>query len=423
MSNFILLPEYNEAIQSLQKNAVTFVSGPGGTGKSTFIKYIQLKVKNSILLAPTGIAAINIGGRTIHSVFKFPPAFLTPDDIKRTNKSIRTYLKATNLIIVDEISMVSANLLDAMDAFLRLNLNVDKPFGGIPILFVGDLFQLPPIVTDSTKPLFDEFYDSPLFFDSAVIKDVRRDNQFKMVQLKTVLRQKDNTFIDILGKIRTGTDVESAIDQLNDLAKYENVAPDGYVQITPYNDVSNVTNKRRLDAIACTPQTYYGNIVGQFNPKNFPVDQAITLKVGAQVMISKNITREIINGTIGKVTKLNATSVVVETPNGSIEVFPASWDEYGYKLVNGQYTSGVVGTYTQIPIKLAWSMTIHKVQSATIQKLYIDMDRGSFAPGMLYVALSRAVSLDGLILSKPIEYDDVIVDENVVNFYKTYVME
>lgn len=422
MSKFILLPEYTQAINALTNGTpVVFCSGPGGTGKSTFIKYIRSKVKNSILLAPTGIAAINIGGRTIHSVFKFPPAFLTPDDIKRTNKTVRQYLKSTNLLIIDEISMVSSNLMDGMDEFLRINLGVDKPFGGLPVLLVGDLFQLPPIVTDTTKPLFEEYYDSALFFDSAVIKDLRAKNQFQMVQLKSVLRQKDDTFIRILGSIRTGTNVEEAVDQLNELANYANDAPDGYVQITPYNDVSNVTNKRRLDEIVCTPRTYYGNIVGQFNPKNFPVDQAITLKVGAQVMISKNINREIINGTVGKIVKLNDTSVVVDTPSGQIEVFPANWDEYGYTVVNGQYTSDVVGTYTQVPIKLAWSMTIHKVQSATIKQLYVDMDRGSFAPGMLYVALSRAVSLDGLILSKPIEYDDVIVDEKVIEFYNSYM--
>lgn len=421
MSNFILLPEYAEAIQSLQTNPVTFISGAGGTGKSTFIKYIRAKVKNSILLAPTGIAAINISGRTIHSVFKFPPAFLTPDDIKRTNKTIRQYLKGTNLLIIDEISMVSSNLVDGMDEFLRLNLGVNKPFGGIPVLLVGDLFQLPPIVTDNTKPLFDEYYDSPLFFDSACIKELREKNQFKMIQLKSVLRQKDDTFINILNRIRTGTDVENAIDELNELVTYANSAPDGYVQITPYNDVSDITNKRKLDAIACTPRTYYGNITGQFNPKNLPVAQAITLKVGAQVMISKNISREIINGTVGKIVELKDCSVIVETKHGKIEVFPTNWDEYGYTVVNGQYTSGIVGTYTQVPLKLAWSMTIHKVQSATIEKLYVDMDRGSFAPGMLYVALSRAVTLDGLILSKPLEYNDVIVDEKVINFYNTYM--
>lgn len=421
MSNFILLPEYAEAIQSIQTNPVTYVSGAGGTGKSTFIRYIRSKVKNSILLAPTGIAAINIGGRTIHSVFKFPPAFLTPDDIKRTNKTTRQYLQSTNLLIFDEISMVSSNLLDGVDEFLRLNMNVNKPFGGIPVLVVGDLFQLPPIVSDNTKPLFEKYYESAFFFDSACIKELIEKNQFKMVQLKTVLRQKDNKFIGILNRIRTGTDVENAIDELNDLVTYANSAPEGYVQITPYNDVSDITNIRKLEEIVCTPRTYYGNITGQFNSKNFPVAQAVTLKVGAQVMISKNISREIINGTIGTVTQLKDSSVIVKTDHGNIEVFPATWEEYGYTLANGKYTSGVVGTYSQIPIKLAWSMTIHKVQSATIERLYIDMDRGSFAPGMLYVALSRATSLDGLILSKPLDYEDVIVDQHVINFYNTYI--
>lgn len=419
--SFILLPEYKEAIDSLKAGNVTFCSGAGGTGKSTFIKYMRHKVKNTLLLAPTGIAAINIGGRTIHSVFKFPPAFLTPDDIKRTNKSIRQYLNGVDLLIFDEISMVSSNLLDGVDEFLRINLGQNRPFGGIPVLIVGDLFQLPPIVTDNTQPLFDEFYDSPWFYDSHCIKGIIADNKFKTIMLKTVLRQKDNVFIKILNNIRQGNNVEPSIDHLNSLVQYNNEAPDGYVQITPYNAISDVTNSRKLDAINSAPRSYFGNITGKFNPKNYPVPQVITLKVGAQVMISKNIDREVINGTIGKIIKLNGASVVVKINDTGkeIEINPVSWDEYGYTVKDGQYTSGSVGTYTQIPIKLAWSMTIHKVQSATIKNLHIDMAQGAFAPGMLYVALSRAVSIEGLSLCKPIEYDDVIVDTKVINFYNS----
>ena len=415
---FQLLPEYQEAINSIVGGNVTFVTGNAGSGKSTFIRYIRTKVKNAILMAPTGIAAINVKGRTIHSVFKFPPTFLLPNDIRRANKNTRKYLKATNLLIFDEISMVSSNLLDGVDSYLRLNIGVDKPFGGIPVLLVGDLFQLPPIVTDNVRPLFEACYKSAHFFDSAVINELRLSGKFNVVTLNKVLRQSDDVFIGILNNIRTGNDIENTIDLLNDKVKYVKSAPDGYVQITPYNDVSNVTNNRKLAEIVCTPRTYYGNIVNKFNIKNLPVDQAITLKLGAQVMITKNIDLNVVNGTIGKVVELKDESVVVETLTGRYEIQPTQWDEYGYVTdVHGNYKSDVVGSFQQIPIKLAWSMTIHKVQSATIERLYIDLDRGTFAPGMLYVALSRAVSLDSLVLSKPIDYEDVIVDQLVIDFY------
>ena len=418
----IMLPEYKAAIESIQKNPVTFLSGPAGSGKSTFIKFIRSKVKNSLLLAPTGIAAININGRTIHSVFKLPPKFLTEEDIKFMKSEIRQFLKSTNLIIIDEVSMVSSNLLDALDSILQKNMNNDKPFGGIHILLVGDLFQLPPIVSYETRELFDACYPSPMFFDSYVINNLIEKNQFTAVKLNAVMRQKDDVFIKILNCIRTGRNAEKAVMLLNKRANYADKSPDGFVQITPYNEVSDRTNQEKLDEISNAPKTYFGIVSGKFNPRNFPVPQALTLKVGAQIMVTKNIDENIVNGTIGRILKLDEEHVTVLTDSQIvIKLEKTTWTEYGYgQDEKGKITSEIVGIYTQFPVKLAWSMTIHKVQSATIKNLYVDMSKGAFAPGMLYVALSRATQLETLYLSKPISYEDVIIDQNVVNFYNGF---
>lgn len=422
MSDFILLPEYKEAIKSIQSNPLTFVSGPAGSGKSTFIKYIQKKVKNSVLLAPTGIAAINIGGRTIHSVFKLPPKFITEEDIKFLKGEIRQYLKSTNLIIIDEVSMVSSNLLDALDSILQKNMNNDLPFGGIHILLVGDLFQLPPIVSYETQDLFNSCYASPMFFDSFVIQNLMEQNKFKAVKLNRVLRQKDDTFITILNAIRTGNKADIAVRLLNRKVKYLDKAPDGYVQITPYNEVSDRTNREKLDELTTPVKSYFGTVHKNFNPKNFPVAQDLSLKVGAQIMVTKNIDAEIVNGTIGRVLQLDNEFIEIKTDKDrTIRLERVTWTEYGYgRDEKGNIKSEVTGTYTQFPVKLAWSMTIHKVQSASIKNLYVDMSKGAFAPGMLYVALSRATHLESLYLSKPINYEDVIVDQNVIDFYNSF---
>lgn len=424
MSETIMLPEYLEAIKSIQVNPVTFISGSAGTGKSTFIKTIRKKLPNSLLLAPTGIAAINISGRTIHSTFKLPPTFITPEDIKILDGDKRNYIKQVSLIIIDEISMVSSNLLDAIDEFLRENLRVDKPFGGKKVLLVGDLFQLAPVVSRNIEEIYYQYYTSAMFFGSSCIQELIENKQFKTIQLTKVLRQTDMKFINLLNNIRTGTDIDKSIRELNESVQYSKSAPDGYVQITPYNDASNFTNEGKLDLLDSVPKTYFGSIVGNFNTKNVPVPQALTLKVGAQVMVCKNIPDlDVVNGTIGKIHSMESDAVNVKLPNGNlIRIESAEWDEYNYvKNSEGKVTNDVVGTFSQIPLKLAWSMTIHKVQSATIQKLYIDMDRGAFADGMLYVAISRAVSLDGLMLSKPLNASDVMVSEEVIEFYKNII--
>lgn len=424
MSNkFVVFPEYKEAIRSITKYSVTYLNGGAGSGKSTFIKYIQKLVPNSLLLAPTGIAAVNIKGRTIHSFFKYPPSFLTESDIVRPKADVCQFLRHTNLIIIDEISMVSSNVLDAVDTSLQMAMNNSKPFGGIPILMVGDLFQLSPIVGNNVSRIYYEFYDSEYFFDSNVIKTLIENDDFNIVTLKKVMRQNDSTFVDALNAIRTDTNSGVAVNTINEHCQFQDVAPDEYVQITPYNDLSNATNNRKLNELDAKPKTYFGRIDGKFNIKNCPVDQTLTLKVGAQVMICKNISREIANGTVGKITELHDDHIMVYvySTKENVKIERVTWDEFGlFKNADGKYQNASIGSFTQLPIKLAWSMTIHKSQSTTIEKLFIDFGKGAFATGMAYVALSRATSLDTLVLSKPLEYEDVMVDVRVVDFYKKF---
>lgn len=420
MENFVLIPEYKDAIESLKKNPLTFVSGSAGTGKSTFIKYIRSKVKDSLLLAPTGIAALNIGGRTIHSVCKFPPTFIMNSNVKRLHEVHRKYLLTLNLVIIDEISMVSSNLLDGIDEFLRKNRGISEPFGGVHLLVVGDLFQLPPIVDNRMKHLFESNYKSEYFFDSNVVQELIKKDKFKMINLSNVLRQKDDIFIKVLNNIRSGKNIDGTIKVLNKISIKSKDIPEGYIQITPYNDTSDVTNARKLESIDKPIKTYFGKVNGTFNTKNCIVPQTLSLKIGAQVMLSKNNSNlGLVNGQIGKVLKLNDKSVTVDFGKNVIhDIEENVWEERSLPDKDGK--TKVTGSFVQIPLKLAWSITIHKVQSATIEKLYIDMDRGAFAPGMLYVALSRAVSLKGLILSKDIDENDVIVDSRCIEFYKTF---
>jgi hypothetical protein len=415
--NFVILPEYKLAIESLKKNPVTVIFGNAGSGKSTFINYIKNKIRNTLLLAPTGIAALNIGGKTIHSVCKLPPYYINKSDIKRLPNVQRQFLCNLNLIIIDEISMVSSNLLDALDDFLRMNRGIFKPFGGVHILLVGDLFQLPPIVDN--KYDFKK-YKSELFFDSMVIQSLIQKKELDVIKFDNVMRQKDEIFIKVLNNIRIGKNIENTINVLNKVTNKSKNIPQDYIQITPYNDISDITNKRKLDEINLPIKTYFGKVSGKFNTNNCIVPQTLSLKVGAQVMICKNNKKlGLVNGQIGKVLALNDESVKVDFGNGKIENITSElWEEFS--LPNKDGKTKVSGSFVQIPLKLAWSITIHKSQSATIEKLYIDMDRGAFAPGMLYVALSRAKSLKGLILSKDILMEDVIVDQRCIDFFQSF---
>jgi len=413
-----ILPEYLEAKKLIEDGEqIVFVTGGAGTGKSTFVRWLAKEFYGTNLIcAPTGIAALTIGGKTIHSLCRFPPSWIVRDEIKPFPKSLAAKAK---LLIIDEISMVNANLLDSMNVFFKINRNNKSPFGGISVVMVGDLFQLPPIVTDSTKPLFEKVYDSPKFFSAKLIEKA----SVHSIELTKAFRQVDQDFVDLLAKIREGTDLDLALKELNSKCKITNDPPEGAVWLAPRHvDVDRV-NSSRLSQLEGKKKNYEGVVSGKFKENQLPVPLSIDLKVGAQVVLANN-TKHWVNGTVAIVTKLLSdrieVSLVEDEKKRTYEVTKYTWNQYDYKF--NETTDKIekinIGEYTQIPVILAWAMTIHKSQGLTIDKVHLDLGAGAFETGQTYVALSRCRSLKNLTLSKEVKSGDIKVDPESSAFYK-----
>jgi hypothetical protein len=410
-----VIPEYIRAKKMVDARVpLIFVTGGAGTGKSTFIRWIDQEFRGeTILCAPTGIAALTIFGKTIHSLCRLPPAWIVDQDIKHHPKSLVALAK---ILVIDEISMVNANLLDAIDKFLKLNRKSDKPFGGITVIMVGDLFQLPPIVTRETKSLFEKEYDSPKFFSAHAISKT----QFEVIELTKAFRQVDQHFVDLLSDIREGKNLDKSIEELNSSCYITTDPPLGSVSLSPRHvDVERVNNER-LNKLRSEPKTYFGVKTGLFRDNQLPVPLQVHLKIGAQVMLANN-TKEWVNGSVATVTKLMDDTIHVSlNSQGKDLVVPMNnWDQFDYKL--NQNTNAieriVVGTYRQLPVILAWAMTIHKSQGLTLEKVHLDLGIGSFETGQTYVALSRCRSLETLSLARPVQSQDVKVDPESSVFY------
>lgn len=417
-----VLDEYKKVEELINdKVPVIFVTGGGGTGKSTFIKYLNNKYNGRVLkAAPTGIAALNIEGKTIHSLFRLAPKLITRDDIEvLSSKQIQIYHKA-DIIIIDEISMVTSNMLDAVNIFLQKNLRSNKPFGGKTLIMVGDMFQLPPIVGNNVSEVFYKMYDTAYFFGAKVMQEVN----FEFVELNVVRRQNDQSFIDILSDIRVGKNIKERLEQINNACPIQNEPEEGAVVISPRNVEVDARNNMMLKRIRGVDEySYNGIISGKFKNDRLPSPIFLDLKVGAQVSFTQNDPSiGVVNGTVGRVVDLHNEYVTVRIldTNENVIVKPAIWEEYDYKYneYSKSIESLVCGTYEQIPLKLAWASTMHKVQGVTLDKIHIDLGAGCFATGQLYVALSRARTLQGITLSRKIEPDDVQVDSAIVSFYE-----
>lgn len=413
--------DFQRALDLMENtNRCIFITGKAGTGKSTLLKlFVQKTQKKVALLALTGIAALNIGGRTIHSFFKFPRHMITDDDIKDAYE--KALYQSFDAIIIDEISMVRADMLDAIDKFLRKNgRDRTKPFGGIQVIFFGDLFQLPPIAKnkDELAYLVDNF-GGVYFFDAPVIKTVNP----VMIQLQKVYRQKDQNFIYILDAIRTGNHNHHILDTLNERldGRFQS-ASDQAITLTPKNAKAFEINKAKLDAINSKQYIFRGFLEGKFPEDNLPTDMELPLKAGAQVMFVKNDSQKRwVNGTLGKVIDLSERSIKVRiTANGggTFEVMKEKWEIYEHKYdpETKKIKINVIGSFSQIPLKLAWAITINKSQGLTFDKVVIDLDTGAFACGQTYVALSRCRTLGGIILRKRVTDGDIRVDPRVVRF-------
>ncbi|MCI0469242.1 MAG: AAA family ATPase, partial [Nitrospirae bacterium] len=383
--------------------------------------------KKIAVLAPTGVAAVNVKGQTIHSFFGFKPD-ITPDMAKKLRPIEKTIYKKLDAILIDEVSMVRADLMDCVDGFLRIHgKSKSHPFGGLQMMFIGDLYQLPPVVTSRDRAIFGSLYRSPYFFDAMVFGN-GFDMQF--IELEKVYRQRDNRFLNILNAIRNNTATDEDISAINARHMPDFHDDKGfYIYLTTTNDLSDSINTRRLSDLKGKEYGYHGLIEGDFKTRDLPTGLDIAIKTGAQVMLLNNDSMgRWINGSIGKVADIEKIkgepdAIHVELQDGEIvDVEPYTWGmyEFHYDKKSGAVISDVIGTFTQYPIKLAWAVTIHKGQGMTFERVIIDIGRGTFSHGQLYVALSRCTSLEGIVLKRPIAKKHIFMDWRVVDFVTKY---
>ncbi len=413
--------EYKQALSCVKKgNQAVFVTGKAGTGKSMFIRFLREQLGNDIpVVAPTGIAALNVGGQTIHSFFQFPPRIVNPDEIRILRN--HTLFENLRLLIIDEVSMVRVDLMDAIDLSLKLNTGrADLPFGGVQIVLVGDLLQLPPIV--STEPemrYLSNRYRTTCFLSA----DCIQKHPPVVIELTKVFRQQDQRFISLLSNIRIGESLKSSVSLLNTCCySYSNFARNGWLTLTPDNASADRINNLRLSALQSEPFEFEGVISGRFNIEEtrLPSPRILKIKAGASVMFTKNdIDHRWVNGTSGTVIKIREPFITIQTDKGIFDVKRESWEtiQYVYDEDSGKIVTETIGSYTQFPLMLAWAITIHKSQGKTLDQVFIDIGRGAFAQGQVYVALSRCKTLEGISLKKPVRLSDIMVDAVVREIY------
>ena len=399
-----------------------FLTGKAGTGKTTFLRNVVEKSKKRIIVvAPTGVAAINARGVTIHSFFQLPFSPFVPGSQSKTkfdfSREKRKIISSLDLLIIDEISMVRADLLDAIDTVLRRFRDRYQPFGGVQLLMIGDLGQLTPVVTAEDEHIINKYYDTPYFFGSKALASI----DYITIQLDKIFRQQDHSFVDILNRVREGVPTDDDLNILNSKCNPSFVpeAKSGYIRLTTHNNKADKYNETRLAAIKEKSYTYKAEISGTFPDYSYPTSLDLTLKLGAQVMFIKNdVSGDHLyyNGKIGEVTYLDNEKIGITCIDEDNEIFvePSEWENNKY-IINtetNEIETEVLGVFRQFPLKLAWAITIHKSQGLTFDKAIIDAG-GSFAPGQVYVALSRCRNLQGIVLSSPITHRAIINDRNV----------
>ena len=402
-----------------------FLTGKAGTGKTTFLKtVVEQSKKRSIVVAPTGVAAINAGGMTIHSFFQRPFTPYVPNARIQSKfdfgKEKRRIIASLDLLIIDEISMVRSDLLDAIDSVLRRYRDHYKPFGGVQLLMIGDLQQLTPVVTPEDEALLKPYYDTPYFFGSKALQQI----EYVTILLSQVFRQEDVAFLDVLNHIREAQPSDHDIAVLNQRYQPAFIPKqgEGYIRLTTHNYLADTYNENELKKLPGHSYTYQAQIEGNFPEYSYPTSEVLTLKEGAQVMFVKNDPtgdHRYYNGRIGEVVEISESRVCVLCAGDAegIEVDPLEWENAQYQLnpETRVIESKVQGTFRQLPLRLAWAITIHKSQGLTFERAIIDANL-SFAPGQVYVALSRCKTLEGMVLSAPIEARAIIADKRVEDY-------
>ncbi|MEM6321761.1 MAG: AAA family ATPase [Bacteroidota bacterium] len=424
-TNNPLLATAFDYVQNTHQNV--FLTGKAGTGKTTFLRYVKANCKKQLaVVAPTGVAAINAKGVTIHSLFQLPYGFHPPGLKKQINqkrnfsKKKINLLRSLDLLIIDEISMVRADVLDAMDDILRRYRNHWQPFGGVQLLMIGDLHQLPPVVRPENWKLLKEHYTSPYFFDSNALKETN----LLTIQLTHIYRQSDQTFIDLLNKVRENHLDESVLKTLNQRydANFRPQKSKGYITLTALSRTAEAINEQQLSILPKRSHFFEAKIKGEFPKTTYPTAAKLELKIGAQVMFVKNDpsrAKQFYNGKIGQIVAFEEGQIHVQCPDDRypIKVSPLEWKNLSYQVDKSTQaiTEEEKGSFCQYPLKLAYAITIHKSQGLTFEKVIIDAE-AAFAHGQVYVALSRCKSFEGIVLRSPLRYESILTDRKVKNY-------
>lgn len=422
VSDIKLSEEQEKVFHSIEEgNANVYITGKAGTGKSMLLQYFVRNTRKSVaVVAPTGVAALNVGGQTIHSLFKLKPTLIEKGDVTRVDSKTKEVLANLDSLVIDEISMVRVDLMEAISEKLKLARRNELPFGGVQVILFGDLFQLPPVVSDGQlRRYFDHTYGGVYFFNAPSFQE----SECMIIELEHIFRQRDAEFKRLLSAIRNGSHSQEIIDAFNQRA-HKALPESGCITLAGTNAAVSRINQQRLNELVGEEKAYEASVVGDLKESSYPTEKNLKLKVGAQVMLLKNDRQHParwVNGTLGIVTKLSQDVIKVKINGVEHTVSRETWNsiKYYYDHEARKLDKEIVSSFIQFPLRLAWAVTIHKSQGQTYQSVAIDLTDGAFAHGQTYVALSRCVSLDGLYLTSPIRSEDIIVDQDVIEYMNT----
>jgi ATP-dependent exoDNAse (exonuclease V) alpha subunit len=423
-------PQFQKALDMMEKSTKhLLITGKAGTGKTTLLNHFRNSTRKNVLVAaPTGTAAVNINGDTIHSLFGFDPSITVAkakDMVKEGHFRKRKLLMNIDTLIIDEISMVRADLMDCIDIILRGVRSNYEIFGGVQMIFFGDLFQLPPVVQSEDRAVLRNEYKGVYFFNSHVFEELLSDptaKDFQMIELDKIYRQSDTEFIDILNSIRTRTFNMAHLEKLNErvITSLEDVKVPNYIYLSTTNETADTINEQNLNKLRGESKFYKSTISGEYSKDRYPTQVQLELKVGSRIMMLNNEQGgKWINGTLGWVRKLNEESIIVDLDNGFTgEISAYSWEMYKPEFDEDLriVVNHVSGSFSQLPVRLAWAITIHKSQGKTFENVVIDFGKFVFSEGQTYVAISRCTSIEGVYLVRPLRSNDIRIDYTVAKF-------